>query len=76
MYEDDLWEFFSDQCMSLCSVKLITDKATGASMRVGYVDFDDEADVDLALELHSSELRGQPVRIEYFCRSGSRGRPR
>ena len=75
-YEDDLWEFFSGQCMSLCYVKLISDKKTGASMRVAYVDFDDEADVDLALELHGSELRGKSVRIEYLCRSGSRGQPR
>ena len=74
--EDDLWEFFSDHCMSLCNVKLISDKKTGASMCVAYVDFGDEADVELALELHSSELRGKPVRIEYSCKSGSRGWPR
>ena len=76
VYEDDLWEFFSDHCMSLCNVKLISDKKTGASMCVAYVDFGDEADVELALELHSSELRGKPVRIEYSCKSGSRGWPR
>ena len=63
--EDEIWEFF-DPCMSMRCVKLVTDPMTGASKGIAYVNFSDEVDVDEALKLHGTELRGTPMRIERF----------
>merc|ERR1712064_180558 len=59
--EDDLRKTFKN-CNN---VKLLTDRETGESKGIGFVDFDDEKSVDEAIKLNNTELKGRTFFMDY-----------
>ena len=63
--EDQIYETFGDHG-DVQSVRLPTDRETGAPKGYGYVQFADESSAKAALEaLNGQELAGRPIRIDY-----------
>lgn len=62
--DDDVWNAF-EQCGQIESVRLIRDKATSVGKGFGYVLFEDEASVALALKLEGNcQIANRQVRIK------------
>merc|ERR1712063_223359 len=63
---------------STASVRMITDRDTGASKGFCYVEFEDQDGADTALTYHGYELDGRNIRVTYDThkpdRGGGRGR--
>mmetsp|Transcript_102667 Transcript_102667/g.187561 ORF Transcript_102667/g.187561 Transcript_102667/m.187561 type:complete len:480 (-) Transcript_102667:3-1442(-) len=62
--EDDLWRLFKS-CSSVSNVSILFDRDTWLSKGVAFVDFDDTADLDVAVKLSGAEVRGQAVSISF-----------
>lgn len=61
--ERDLYEFFS-QAGKVVDVKPITDRHTGRSKGMAYVEFETVQDMSRGLALHGTLLRGHPVLVK------------
>jgi len=64
--DDDLYTAFKD-CGSSgpSNVKVLTDRDTGASKGIAFVDFDDTSAVDAAMKLSETELKGRCFFMDY-----------
>merc|ERR1712110_743808 len=62
--EDSIRDFFSE-AGSITSVRMITDRDTGASKGFCYVEFEDQETADAALSYHGNELDGRNIRVTY-----------
>merc|ERR1711964_559543 len=62
--DDDLWTLFED-CGSLSNVKVLTDRDTGASKGIAFVDFEESDDTDKAVKKSNTELKGQAIFVTY-----------
>jgi cold-inducible RNA-binding protein len=63
MKEEELADFFKD-FGTVKSVKIITDKYSGRSKGYGFVEMDDEADCDAAIEaLNGKEIGGRNIKV-------------
>merc|ERR1719282_922375 len=75
--EDSLRNFFGE-AGSIASVRMITDRDTGAPKGFCYVEFEDQESADTALTYHGNELDGRNIRVTYDThkpdRGGGRGR--
>ncbi|KAL1925686.1 uncharacterized protein VTP21DRAFT_569 [Calcarisporiella thermophila] len=60
--EEDLWQFFKD-CGQVENVRIVRDKKTNIGKGFGYVQFNDRASVDLALQLNGTKLGKRDVRV-------------
>lgn len=47
------------------NINILTDRETGASRGMAFVDFDDEATVDEAIKLNGTELKGRRFSMDY-----------
>ena len=61
--ENALHEHFSG-CGTIVDVRLVRDPSTGMGKGFGYVNFDSEESVQLALRLKDSDLNGRAIRVE------------
>merc|ERR1712233_28651 len=75
--EDSIRAFFGE-AGSVASVRMITDRDTGAPKGFCYVQFEDQEGADTALTYHGNELDGRNIRVTYDThkpdRGGNRGR--
>jgi len=75
--ESSIRDFFGE-AGSIASVRMITDRDTGASKGFCYVEFEDQDGADTALTYHGYELDGRNIRVTYDThkpdRGGGRGR--
>merc|ERR1712217_832433 len=55
------------------NVKLLTDRETGQSRGIAFVDFDSEAAVDEAMKLTETELKGRTFFMDYSTPREERG---
>jgi len=67
--EDALWKLFED-CGAIERLKLLTDRETGESKGIAFVDFAEEAGVDAAIKKCNTEVEGRMIFIDY---SGGKG---
>merc|ERR1712110_1130847 len=70
--EDSIRDFFSE-AGSITSVRMITDRDTGASKGFCYVEFEDQETADAALSYHGNELDGRNIRVTYDSHKPDRG---
>merc|ERR1712194_678500 len=61
------------KCEHIQSVRLVFDRTTGQPRGIAFVDFTEEADVDIAMKKNGKELGGNAVKISY---EAPRERPR
>merc|ERR1712136_218159 len=60
------YEVTEDDLRKNCNnVKLLTDRETGESKGIGFVDFDDGKQVDEAIKLNNTELKGRTFFMDY-----------
>merc|ERR1719428_2331093 len=69
MTEDDLWELFED-IDGVSKVKLVTDRDTGESKGIAFVDFNETEDVDKAMKKQGEK----GVTISYNQPKGDKGK--
>ena len=62
--EDSLWTFFQD-AGTVQRVKLLTDRDTGESKRVAFVDFEATESTDNAVKRNASTLDGNTVYVDF-----------
>ncbi|CAD7947042.1 unnamed protein product [Amoebophrya sp. A25] len=62
--EDSIRSHFED-CGDIQGIKLLTDRETGASKGMAFVDFDSEEAVDKAVKKCNSELDGKNIIVDY-----------
>jgi len=62
---DDLKDVFKNCGTGPQHVKLFTDRETGASKGLAFVDFDDTASVDEAMKFTETELKGRAFFMDY-----------
>jgi len=71
--EDALNEAFS-QCGTVVSVKIITDKFTGASKGFGFVEMSNDTEAQTAVErLNGADYGGRPLRVSEAREEGAGG---
>lgn len=71
--EDALNEAFS-QCGTVVSVKIITDKFTGASKGFGFVEMSNDSEAQVAVErLNGADYGGRPLRVSEAREEGAGG---
>lgn len=70
--EEDVRELLKE-CTTIQSVRVVYDRVTGAPRGVAFVDFREEADVDIAMKKNGKDLCGNEVRMGY---EAPRERPR
>lgn len=63
--DNDVWEHFK-QCGEIHSVRLIRDTRKGIGKGIGYVNFQSEDSVPLALELNGSTLLNREIRVKRY----------
>ncbi|CAE8642264.1 unnamed protein product [Polarella glacialis] len=63
--DDDLWEVFKGCAEGPTAVKLLTDRDTGSSKGIAFVDFTDDKGVDEAIKLNNTELKGRFFFMDY-----------
>jgi len=62
---EDLEQVFSKCGNGPSNVKLLTDRETGKSRGIAFVDFDDEKAIDAAMKLTETELKGRNFFMDY-----------
>jgi len=62
---DDLQKCFQNCANGPTNIKLFTDRATGKSLGMAFVDFDDEAAIDEAMKLSGTNLKGREFYMDY-----------
>jgi nucleolin len=62
--DDKMKAFFAD-CGTVTAIRWLTDKVTGDFKGVGFVDFDSEAAVALAVKKAGEQCYTRPIRIDY-----------
>merc|ERR1712194_442696 len=65
--EDKLWTFFEDKPSS---IKLLTDRDSGESKCVAFVDFEDTAAMDECVKKNDETLDGKTVMVAYNAPKG------
>lgn len=63
--EADLKKVFKSCGSGPVHVNILSDRETGASRGMAFVDFEDEAAVDDAMRLHGTELKGRRFQMDY-----------
>ncbi|CAE8657643.1 unnamed protein product [Polarella glacialis] len=63
--DDDLWAVFKGCAEGPTAVKLLTDRDTGSSKGIAFVDFADVKGVDEAIKLNNTELKGRSFFMDY-----------
>merc|ERR1711966_306144 len=61
--EDKLWTLFEAE--SPKAIKLLTDRETGESKCIAFVDFEDTAKVDLAVKKDRTDLDGKSIAVTF-----------
>jgi nucleolin len=62
--DDTMKSFFKD-CGSVTAIRWLTDKTTGDFKGVGFIDFDSEGAVELAVKKAGEYCGSRPIRIDY-----------
>jgi len=63
--ETKIAEFFGKAGATVSGTRWLNDKETGEFKGIGFVAFNDTADVDKAVALGGENLEGRPIRIDY-----------
>lgn len=66
--EDEVREHFVS-CGKIESVRIIRDRKSGVGRGVGYINFEEEDSVTLALEMDDTKLKNRPVRVKQYTAS-------
>lgn len=64
-----------DSCGKIESVRIVKDRKSGLSRGIGYVNFEDEDSVTLALELNETQLKNREIRVK-ICSPEPKGKKR
>lgn len=61
---DDSLKAHFEQCGAVASAKVVTDRESGRSRGFGFVEYENDADADTAIEkLNNSELDGRTITV-------------
>jgi len=63
--EDKITKFFAAAGATVSGTRWLNDKESGEFKGIGFVAFNDTADVDKAVTLGGENLDGRPIRIDY-----------
>lgn len=66
--EDEVREHFVS-CGKIESVRIIRDRKSGVGRGVGYINFEEDDSVALALEMDDTKLKNRPVRVKQYTPS-------